>query len=197
MSTVASFFRNLSSSQHSICSAMEQKKTALSALLRNMDTWQRQWEEGCPRGLNTTLICLLKLELCLVFFHCLHRAPSPNPRAEAEIGLIGFSHFCVTLLTVLNVKIRFWGFVAVESRVLEKNPLLSSVKSLLLNLSQMFCSPRLSSILSHPLHRLTGIQQRGWISLFDFMTFSQTGVSQNSEGRKMDWRMPLEEIAFF
>lgn len=82
---------------------MEQKKTALSAQLRNMDTLQRQWEEGCPKRLNTTPHLSLEVRVFLHFFPCLPQ--NPEQRQESDC-LIRFSHFCVTLSTALNVKIR-------------------------------------------------------------------------------------------
>lgn len=108
MSTMASFYRNLCCSQHSICSGMEQKKTALSAQLRNMDTWQQQWEEGCPRRLNTTPHLSLEVRAFLHFFPFSVETLPQNPEQRQESDrLISFSPFCVALLTALNVKIRY------------------------------------------------------------------------------------------
>lgn len=165
---------------------MKQKKTALSARLRNMDTWQEQWEEGCPGGLNTTPHLSPEVRAFRHFFFCLRRDPPPKPSTEEGIKM-----FFIALLTALNVKVgqstKNWVFEDTRPRQTsvemesfgEPFPLISqkfAIKSQS-NHRTMCCPPLLSSIFSHPLHRLTGILQRGWISLSDFMTFSQTGVS--------------------
>lgn len=52
-----------------------------------MDTWQEQWEEGCPGGLNTTPHLSLEVRAFRHFFSRLRRDPPPKPSAEEGIKM--------------------------------------------------------------------------------------------------------------
>lgn len=148
---------------------MEQKKTALSAQLRNMDTWLEQWEEGCPGGLNNTPHLSLEVRAFRhpppsVFVETLPQNPAQKEESKFLDCFINYSEF-------EKLKYKNGDFVkhtaktdicSEESFGQEPSPLISqkfAIKSHS-NHRQMCCPPLLSSI-CHPLHRLTGILQRG------------------------------------
>lgn len=128
---MASFYRNLWSPQHSICSGMEQKKTALSAGLRNMDTWQQQWEEGCLGGLNTTPHLSLGVRAFLHFFPPVSVETPPSSTAKTKSRgrnrkcLDRFESLLHDFITVVKIrqsaKTRFRGHMAETDVCREKS----------------------------------------------------------------------------